>query len=90
MAAPSAISVLVVEGEFTALHKLGFPLPALATMQEAGFSLRDACWDVKKSLSGFSVSFFWPADKVSAVAKAHNPTTKRKRRRRRGTRKICG
>ena len=50
MAAPSAISVLVVEGEFTALHKLGFPLPALPTMQEAGFSLRDACWDVKKSL----------------------------------------
>ena len=28
MAAPTVISVLVVDGEFTALHKLGFPLPA--------------------------------------------------------------
>ena len=45
--------VLVVDGEFTTLHKVGFPLPALASMQEAGFNLRDACWDVKKSLSRF-------------------------------------
>ena len=55
---PSRIPVLVVDGEFTTLHKLGFPLPVLATVQEAGFNLRDACWDVKKPLSHWFFSEF--------------------------------
>ena len=31
----SSISVVVVKGEFLALYRLGFPFPALATMQDA-------------------------------------------------------
>ena len=52
--------VLVVDGNNSALRALGFPLPALAAMQEAGVQLGQACWDVKQSTSGISVSFFWP------------------------------
>ena len=56
----STITVLVVEGNYSALHKLGFPLPTLAAMQEAGVQLRQACWDVKQSSTGISVNMFWP------------------------------
>ena len=51
------IAVLVVDGKYSAL---GFPFPAIAAMQEAGVQLEQACWDVKLSPSGMSVSFFWP------------------------------
>ena len=54
------IAVLVADGNYSALRELGFPLPALAAMQEAGVQLGQACWDVKQSTSGISVSFFWP------------------------------
>ena len=50
MADSRCISVVVVDGDYSALRKFGFPLPALASMQEAGVHLRDACWDIKKSL----------------------------------------
>ena len=49
MALSSGISVLVVDGDYSALRGLGFPLPALATMQEVGVTLSDACWDVSTS-----------------------------------------
>ena len=67
----SVISVLVVDGEFAALHKFGFPLPALATMQEAGARLTDASWNVRKSCAGLSLSFFWPSSSP-AVAQSQN------------------
>ena len=82
MAAPSSE---VIDGKLLRCTiKLGFPLPALASMQEAGFNLRDACWDVKKSLSGFSLSFFWPAETRASIFKhtATSLTTKKRRRRR--------
>ena len=50
------ITVLVVDGQLGALHKLGFPLPALASMQEGGALLSEASWNVRKSLAGLSVS----------------------------------
>ena len=65
------ISVLVVDGEFVALHKLGFPLPALATMQEAGALLTDASWNLRKSCAGLSLSLFWPSN-PPAVAQPQN------------------
>ena len=51
------VSVFVLEGVFSSLHRLGFPLPALATMQEAGAHLKDASWNVRKSSTGLPVSF---------------------------------
>ena len=45
------ISVVVVEGELSALHSMEFPLPVLATLQEAKLHLQDACcMGFKKSL----------------------------------------
>ena len=55
----SSISVVVVKGEFLALYRLGFPFPALATMQDVGLQLCDASWDVRKSATGLSVSKFF-------------------------------
>ena len=52
MAVSSGISVVVVDGNYSALKKLEFPFPALASMQEGGFHLKEACWDIKKSLIG--------------------------------------
>ena len=75
------ISVVVVEGELSALHSMGFPLPVLAALQEAKLHLQDACWDLKKSNSGISVSFFWPTVSTNCVAQA--PPKRKKRRRRR-------
>ena len=40
MAAMTAMSVVVVEGELSALHSMGFPLPVLATLQEAKLHLQ--------------------------------------------------
>ena len=50
-AAPdSGISVLVVDGQLGALHKLCFPLAALVSMQEAG-ALLSECQEVLSSVS---------------------------------------
>ena len=60
MASTSSISVFVLEGNYSVLRGLGFPISALAAMQEAGALIGKACWDVKQSNTGLSVSFFWP------------------------------
>ena len=82
-AVSSGIFVVVVDGNYSMLKELGFSLPALAYMQGTKVHLRRACWDIKKSFSGFSVSFFWPATKV------HSDIKSKKRRRRRKARKQC-
>ena len=86
MTVSSSISVIVVDGAYSALQKLGFPLPALASMQDSGLHLKDACWDVKKSLTGFSVSFFWPASPaaITHISRKNKSNNKSKRRRRQG------
>ena len=72
-AAPdSGISVLVVDGQLGALHKLGFPLPALASMQEANALLSEASWNVRKSLAGLSASLFWPTNPAGVASVANN------------------
>ena len=73
--------MVVVEGELSALHSMGFPLPVLATLQEAKSHLQDACWDLKKSNSGISVSF-WPTVSTNCVAQAPPKLKKRRKRRR--------
>ena len=78
------IAVLVVDGNYSAHRALGFPLPALAAMQEAGVQLGQACWDMKQSTSGISVSFFWPqTDSRQAQLRSTQKITKSKKRRRR-------
>ena len=84
MAAESQCSVVVVDGSYSALNKLGFPISALACMQDAGLLLETACWDIKKSCSGFSVSFFWP---TAGTTKAHNSSNKNKKKKRRSNKK---
>ena len=83
-AAPEkVISVLVVDGTLGALHRLGFPLPALASMQEAGVQLSRASWNVRKSAAGLSVSLFWPSLTCeSAVAKYSNVKVSKSKKRR--------
>ena len=97
MAPTSNISVLVLEGNYSVLHGLGFPISALAAMQEAGVHIREACWDVKQSNTGLSVSFFWPhcspTVKLSKPSIAHktvnsNNYSKSKRRRLRGNSQL--
>ena len=56
-------------------------------MQEAGVHLRDACWDIKKSLTGFSVSFFCLATTYVVVAHWAR-TTKNKWKERRGKHRV--
>ena len=81
------IAVLVVDGNYSALRALGFPLPALAAMQEAGVQLDQACWDVKQSTSGISVSVFWPQNsrqtqtQLSTTQKITKPKKRRRRRK---------
>ena len=41
------ITVLVVDGKYSVLYALGFPLPALAAMQEAKVRLGQTRWDVE-------------------------------------------
>ena len=77
------IAVLVVDGNYFALCALGFPLPALAAMQEAGVQLGQACWDVKQSTSGLSLSFFWPQNSRQTQLSSTQKITKSKKRRRR-------
>ena len=36
---------VLVDGNYSALRVLSFPLPALAAMQEAGVQIGQACWD---------------------------------------------
>ena len=82
------IAVLAVDGNYSTLRELGFPLPALAAMQEAGVQLGQACWDVKQSTSGISVSFFWPQiSRQSQLSSAQKITKPKKKRRRRKSKK---
>ena len=80
------VLVLVVDGSYSALNKLGFPIrfSTLAYLQDAGLLLETACWDIKKSCSGFSVSFFWP---TAGTTKAHNSSNKNKKKKRRSNKK---
>ena len=70
-----SITVLVVGGNYSALPKLRFPLLALAAMQEAGVQLGQACWDVRQSISGISVSLFCPTQAAQRQAQ-HSSTQK--------------
>lgn len=36
---------VLVDGNYSALRALSFPLPALAAMQEAGVQIGQGCWD---------------------------------------------
>ena len=36
---------VLVNGNYSVLHVLSFPLPALAAMQEAGVQIGQGCWD---------------------------------------------
>ena len=76
------IAVLVVDGNYCALCVIGFPLPALAAMQEARVQLGQDCWDVKQSTSGMSVSFFWLQNsrqtQLSSTQKITKPTLEEK------------
>ena len=82
-ATANSIKVLVVDGSYSGLHELGFPLPALATMQAVGVQLGQACWDIGRSESGLSVSFFWPHSRAgpSKVTDSVLKLTKSKKRR---------
>ena len=70
MAAPGSEisrSVLFVDGSLQALHRLGFPLPSLASMQAAGALLRPRCFLEHQEILGrtTSVTFFWPSSPSS-------------------------
>ena len=76
MAVQKSISIIVIDGELSAL-------PALATMQDSGVLLRDASWDIRKSTTGLSVSIFWPSAVTGrGNSKSLNPKPKRIRNRR--------
>ena len=73
--ADKPIKVALLEGDFAVLSLLGFPLGLTIQLQQSNLNLADALWTAKSSKSGFSVSFYWPAQVT--VSK-----TKRKRKRR--------
>ena len=70
------IKVALLEGDFAVLSLLGFPLGLTIQLQQSNLNLADALWTAKSSKSGFSVSFYWPAQVTTSK-------TKRKRKRRR-------
>ena len=74
MASGATIRVCVLEGQYTQLSNLGFPVSLVMELQQGGLRLGNAKWSSRLSDAGFSVSFFWP------VAW----TTQRRRHRRRG------
>ena len=53
MAAPVSekIPVIVVDGVLENLHRLGFPLSALVSMQAVGAKLSEASWNVRQTAS---------------------------------------
>ena len=73
--ADKPIKVALLEGDFAVLSLLGFPLGLTIQLQQSNFNLADALWTAKSSKSGFSVSFYWPAQVTASK-------TKRKRKRR--------
>ena len=76
--ADRAVKVAVLEGDFVALCNLGLPFSISYQLQEKGLKLPDALWTVKSSISGFSVSLFWPSSLLQ-----HESLKKRKRQRKR-------
>lgn len=83
------ISVLVVDGVLGALHRLGFPFPALASMQEAGVFLTEASWNIRKSTAGLSLTLFWPSNSAkSAVAPPSNSIGKISKSKKRRMRRL--
>ena len=60
MASAATIRVCVLEGQFTQLSNLGFPVSLAVELQQGGLCLDNAKWSSRLSDAGFSVSFFWP------------------------------
>ena len=81
--ADKAIRVAVLEGDFTTLCALGFPLSLGVQLQQSCLKLSEAHWTAKSNSGGFSVSFFWPApENVNKVQLKMKKKRKRKRRQR--------
>ena len=63
------IKVALLEGDFAVLSLLGFPLGLTIQLQQSNLNLADALWTAKSSKSGFSVSFYWPAQVTTSKTK---------------------
>ena len=50
----------VLEGQYTQLSNLGFPISLVMELQQGGLRLGNAKWSSRLSDAGFLVSFFWP------------------------------
>ena len=67
-----AIKVSALEGDFTSLSTVGFPLSLCIQLQSSQLKLKEAMWPAKCSSGGFSVNFFWPTyapEKVNVQSK---------------------
>ena len=71
-----------MEGSLAAQHRLGFPLPALASMKEAGVQLTEASWNIRRTAAGLSVSLFWPSSPDSLSGSVVAPKSSKSKRRR--------
>ena len=57
MASGATIRVCVLEGQYTQLSNLGFPVSLVMELQQGGLRLGNAKWSSRLSDSDFSVSF---------------------------------
>ena len=67
--ADKPIKVALLEGDFPVLSLLGFPVGLTIQLQQSNLNLADALWTAKSSKSGFSVSFYWPAQVTKSKTK---------------------
>ena len=78
----SKIHVCVLEGHQAELASAGLPLSVCMRLQELGLPMSAAQWSTRQTITGFSVSFFWPSSRAT-VASQLKPRNKRRRRRKR-------
>ena len=62
--ADGRIRVSVLEGFFAGLEGVGIPLPVCIHLQDLGLQFGGAQWTAKQSNTKFSISFFWPVQRL--------------------------
>lgn len=63
----TAVAFLVFDGFYCELAQLGFPLPMVASLKLKTFTLESVMWIMRCSVTGFSVSQFWPSGGVKVI-----------------------
>ena len=84
------IRVCIVDGLHADLAKTGVPLSICLLFQQQGLLMDSAQWSAKQTITGFSVSFFWPQQCTQYGPKSAGHAGHRRKQKHKGLKRKSG